>query len=365
MKKIAVLLSGGIDSLVAARRLIDQGHPVVGIHFVTGYEQMRPDKTTAVSHCHAATGDGGPQSPAAKIVEHLADQLKIPVSVFDCRQAFKTRVVDYFIRTYQAGKTPSPCLVCNPAIKFDAALSFARELDATHIATGHYACVQADDSGRVHLFRGRDRHKDQSYFLARLNQKALASALFPLCDMTKAETIRTARLKHLVPLVSQESQDICFIKEGHYGDFLKRQPGFQAEPGLIEDSSGNIIGKHSGLYGFTVGQRRGINCPAAEPYYVLKIDAERNRLIVGFKKENYSQTCRVDDMHWIHQVPDQPFGAHTRIRYRHQAAASTITPIGLRSATVRFETPQNAVTPGQAAVFYNGDEVLGSGWIAA
>ena len=364
MNKIATLLSGGIDSLVAARLLIDQGIQVLGIHFITGYERSSPDKPPA-SRCHPEIEHGSPEAAAADIAGRLSDQLKIPVKIFDCSRVFQTKVVDYFIRTYQEGKTPSPCLICNPFIKFDAALSFARQLGATHLATGHYACLRRDNTGTHHLCRGRDRQKDQSYFLARLNQKALASAVFPLCDMTKADTIRTAASKNLTPVVAEESQDICFIKQGHYGVFLEQQSDFQSRPGIIEDSSGNIIGRHPGLHAFTIGQRKGINCPAAEPYYVLKIDTKRNRLVVGFKNESYSRTCRVEDVHWIHHAPDRPVYAHTRIRYRHQAAASTITPTSSRSATVNFESPQNAVTPGQAAVFYDGDEVLGSGWIAA
>ena len=362
MKKTAILLSGGIDSLVAAQILKEQGVDIFGIHFITGYER-RPSKADA-SLTDSSIKNSAYNEVAADIVAPLSEQLEIPVKILDCRHAFQAKVVEYFIRTYQKGMTPSPCLLCNPSIKFDIAFSFARKLGAKHLATGHYACVRKDDSGVYSLFRGKDLRKDQSYFLARLDQKALSAAVFPLCDMTKTETIQFAASKKLHPVIRQESQDICFIKEGHYGDFLRSQPGFRARPGIIEDVGGNVIGKHSGLHCFTIGQRRGINCPAAEPYYVVKIDTQNNKLIVGFKKDSYAQECVVEDINWIHRVPDFPMRVDTRIRYRQQAVPSEVSPKAHRSAIVKFENPQHAVTPGQAAVFYDGNKVLGAGWIA-
>jgi tRNA-specific 2-thiouridylase len=362
MKKTAILLSGGVDSLVAAQLLKEQGIEIFGIHFITGYEK-RFQGTDAALPDYSEKRFSGHREMAWDIVSLLSRQLDIPVKILDCSHAFQTHVVDYFIRTYRRGMTPSPCMVCNPAIKFETALSFAEELGATRLATGHYACTQKDNSGGYRLFRGKDVGKDQSYFLARLNQKALAAAVFPLCGMTKADTLQLAEAKGLRPVARKESQDICFIKDGHYGEFLTAQPGFNARPGIIEDVHGHVLGEHPGLHRFTIGQRRGINCPASEPYYVIKIDIQKNKLIVGFKPEGYSQECLVEDISWIYRTPETPLRVDTRIRYRHQAAASELIPKGYRSAIIKFEKPQNAITPGQAAVFYDGGEVLGSGWI--
>lgn len=348
MKKIAVLLSGGVDSLVTACLLKNQGHAIFGIHFFTGYEPQPGIE---------------PREAAAAITAQLHDQLDIPIEIFDARKTFQALVVDYFVRTYQKGRTPNPCMVCNPFIKFNACLSLAAEQGASHLATGHYARVTKDGNGFFHLLRGKDHKKDQSYFLARLNQQMLSKAVFPLGGFTKTETIELSRKLGLKPVMPKESQDICFISDCTYGEFLERQPGFDSQEGPVEDIDGNVIGEHQGLHHYTIGQRRGINIPASEPYYVIRIDAEQNRLVVGFKQDAFSDTSHVEDIQWIHEPPPQPIRVMTRIRYRHKAAPSQLTPLGEHAARIRFETPQSAVTPGQAAVFYDGDEVLGMGWI--
>lgn len=339
MKQITVIaISGGIDSLAAAYLLKKQGHDLIGLHFVTGYEAKAP-------------------------MSLISDQLGITIKHIDCKAAFKANVVDYFTRAYQAGKTPNPCIVCNLSIKFGIMLDLARQLGAVSLATGHYARIKKDNESRFHLLKGRDPAKDQSYFLAFLSQKQLAHACFPLGGMTKSEVIRLANEKGLTPVIKNESQDICFIKNKKYADFLALQPGFVPKPGLIEDMKGNIIGKHRGLHLFTIGQRRGINCPASEPYYVIRFDTDKNRLIVGFKKDLLSLECRVTHVNWINQKPVLPLNVFTRLRYRHQAVASTLFPLDNNTALIRFKVPQSAVTPGQGAVFYHNDEVLGAGWI--
>ncbi len=336
----AIAISGGIDSLIAAYLLKAEGHKVIGIHFVTGYES------------------GDPREIAT-----IGNQIGIPIKIADCGADFQAKVVDYFARTYRAGRTPNPCLVCNPSIKFGTILATARELGASRLATGHYARVARDDSGGCHLLRGIDPKKDQSYFLAFLSQEQLAAACFPLGSMTKSEVRKLAEKKGLHPIADEESQDICFIKGNSYGEFLARQGGFEPAPGLIEDVNGKRLGEHRGLHLFTIGQRRGINCPASESYYVVKIDTAQNRLIVGFKKYLISSECRVTEINWIGQSPKSPMKVSTRVRYRHKAAASMLFPIDIHTAVVKFESPQSAITPGQGAVFYNGDEVLGGGWI--
>lgn len=346
-KKIAVAMSGGVDSLVSAFLLKAQGREVFGVHFVTGYE-TRPDDAPCPD----------PVEAAADRMNPLADRLGIRLSVIDIRTEFRQQVVQYFTRTYRAGKTPNPCLVCNPVVKFGTVFSKARELGAERFATGHYARI--DEQGR--LLRGMDRTKDQSYFLAFLSPDQLAGAVFPLGTRRKKDVIALAEAEGLRPSAA-ESQDACFIKDGDYKQFLARQPGFDPKPGPVVDLSGNEIGTHRGLFGFTVGQRRGINIPAAEPYYVIRLEPDRNRLVVGQKEDLMTDRCRVEAVRWPRSAPVEPFRAETRVRYRHRAAASTVTPVGNDRAEVRFDRPQSAVTPGQGAVFYQGEEVAGGGFI--
>ncbi|MBW2573541.1 MAG: tRNA 2-thiouridine(34) synthase MnmA, partial [Deltaproteobacteria bacterium] len=294
----------------------------------------------------------------------IAKQLGIDIKILDCSIEFKKNVVDYFIQTYQAGKTPNPCMVCNPSIKFGTVFNFARKLGASTLATGHYARIEKDNRGKFHLYKGIDPKKDQSYFLARLTQQHLAGARFPLGNMKKSDVIQLADMKGFKPVKASESQDVCFIKGKNYGDFLARHEGFEPKPGQIKDVSGNILGDHKGLHLFTIGQRRGINCPASEPYYVIQMDTQQNVLTVGFKKDLFASQCKVENINWIQEEPSRPLNIHTRIRYRHTAVASRLTPVDGKTAMVRFERPQSAITPGQCAVFYRDDEVLGGGWIA-
>ena len=341
----AVAISGGIDSLTAAFLLKQAGHRVVGIHFLTGYETQ-----------------GYQGNEIKRKLSRIADQLGIPIETIDCAMDFKTRVVDYFVASYAQGRTPNPCLMCNPVIKFGTVLAFARQLGAERLATGHYARILRDDKGGVHLHCGVDTAKDQSYFLARLTRKQLLQAVFPLGAMTKAQTRSMARANGLRPAARQESQDVCFIHGQTYGDFLKHH-GMPIRPGPIVGIKGNLLGEHKGLHLFTIGQRRGINCPAPQPYYVVGIDPARNRLTVGSKDDLLTDCCRVASINWIQNSPGTARRVRTRIRYRHTAAESTLVPCDAQTADVLFEKPQKALTPGQGAVFYDGDEVLGGGWI--
>ena len=348
----AIAVSGGIDSLMAAHLLKEKGHRVIGIHFITGYEDTISENGPNDHPLHSYK------------IFSIADQLKIDIEIIDCRKAFKKTVVDYFIETYQAGLTPNPCMVCNPFIKFGTVFDFARKSGASKLATGHYARIAEDSRGKIHLYKGVDAKKDQSYFLARLTQLHLAGARFPLGTMKKTNVVRLANQKGFRPVTRKESQDVCFIQGKNYGDFLAGQQGFEPKPGLIQDVRGRIIGEHKGLHLFTIGQRRGINCPAAEAYYVIRMDTRQNVLTVGFKKDVFVSQCRVEDINWIQETPNRPVRVHTRVRYRHTAAASRLTPVDEKSAMVYFEKPQEAVTPGQCAVFYKDDEVLGGGWIS-
>lgn len=336
---IAVAVSGGIDSLMAARLLKEQGHRVFGIHFRTGYTG-RAD----VARIGAAVG--------------------MPVHVADLSREFDRTVVDYFAATYRAGKTPNPCLVCNPAIKFGLLAEHARRLGATALATGHYArvdCPEPDAACR--LLQGVDVRKDQSYFLAFLTPRQLKRARFPLGALLKTQVQAMARDRGLRPVVAAESQDVCFIRSGHYEQFLMKTVGFEPQPGEIVDREGRVLGRHPGLHRFTVGQRRGINCPAAAPYYVLRLETATNRLVVGRKADTYAAECRVENIRWLAAPTAERMEVETRIRYRHRAAASEVILEAPHSARVRFRQPQSAVTPGQGAVFYRGETVLGGGFI--
>lgn len=359
----AIAISGGIDSLVAGYLLKREGHDVIGIHFVTGYE----------------TGDAGipSSSPnsgidaslqriddASRRISPITDRLDIPLKVVDVSTDFQNRVVDYFILAYRSGLTPNPCLVCNPSIKFDVVLNLAVAAGATRLATGHYARVALGPDGRLRLLRGLDRRKDQSYFLGFLPREKLEKAIFPLGEMTKDRVRLFAEKTGLKPVTTGESQDICFIRGNTYAQFVSRQPGFEENPGLIEDIRGNIIGEHRGLHRFTIGQRRGIDCPAPAPYYVVRLDRDRNRLVVGSREDLLVSECEVTEINWIGSPPKDPVRAETRIRYRHTAAPSEVCPLGVDRARVRFDNRQSAVTPGQGAVFYSGEEVLGGGFIS-
>ena len=344
---IAVALSGGIDSLIAANLLIQQGHPVVGIHFVTGYESR---------------DNPSPQ----QLSETLASRLGIDVYLMDVVQPFQETVVDYFVRTYLSGLTPNPCMVCNPLIKFGTVLDYARNLGASLLATGHYARITSDSSGALHLLKGIDPIKDQSYFLSRMTQEQLRHACFPLGGMTKSRVIQLANELKLQPVHQGESQDICFIKGRTYGEFLANQKGFVSPSGPIVTVAGKIIGEHPGLHLFTIGQRRGINCPAAEPYYVVRLDRKANLLVVGFKSDLLASSCRVTGINWVVRPPEFPARVSIRVRYRSQAVCATLLPIDPDGGViVQFDAPQPSVTPGQGAVFYREDEeVIGGGWIS-
>ncbi|KJS32169.1 MAG: hypothetical protein VR64_08720 [Desulfatitalea sp. BRH_c12] len=355
----AIALSGGIDSLVAAALLRDRGCRLIALHFLSGYEAGGGLCGTHGDDANFAALE----NRARRSILPLADQLDIPLHIIDLRKEFQEQVVDYFVDTYGRGQTPNPCLVCNPAIKFTILLEKARIWGATHIASGHYATIEAADDGRMRLLAGIDKRKDQSYFLARLSQQQLASAVLPLGKLTKEQTRRIAHSKGLIPATTTESQDICFINEGTYNDFLARQPGFRSQPGSIEDMGGHVIGSHKGLHHYTVGQRRGINCPAAEPYYVVQIDQQRNCLRVGNKEDLLTDRCRVDHINWIAPAPQRPLQVMVRVRYRHKAVSALLSPIDTNRVEIRFDAPEPAVTPGQGAVFYQDDEVLGGGWI--
>jgi len=346
--RIAVALSGGIDSLAAAFLLLRQGREVIGLHFRTGHESY-------------------PAEQSRERAARLSRMLGVPVHFEDLSGDFERIVVDYFIAGYRSGETPNPCVVCNPRIKFGVLLERARRHGAELLATGHYAAVRRDPAGRWRLFKGRDPAKDQSYFLFALGQEQLARACFPLAEMTKGEVSLLAARHGLEPVEPRESQDVCFVPGGDYTALLRRYDEAILRPGPIATADGRVIGEHPGLAAFTIGQRRGIDCPAAFPYYVLRKERDGNRLIVGPRSELYAAACRVSAVNWIAPRPEAPIAARVRVRYRSPETPARILPCGIGAASVEvvFEAPQPAIAPGQAAVFYRDDEVLGGGFIQA
>jgi tRNA-uridine 2-sulfurtransferase len=360
---IAVAISGGIDSLVAAY-LLKKNYNVFGLHFLTGYEQTA--SPVEISQNTRLTTSQYPsiiEAPENHPILQIARQLDIPIFLIDCRKAFKKKVVDYFVADYLAGKTPNPCMVCNPDIKFSAVLHAAQTMGSSFLATGHYARIEKMSNGLYQLKKGVDPEKDQSYFLSRLSQQQLAAAMFPLGKMTKKETAELAHQIKLSPVLSKESQDICFIRNNDYSQFLKAQKNVNTDEGLVKNSRGETLGRHHGLHQFTIGQRRGINCPASEPYYVLKINIKENTLVVGFKEELYRSELTFSNINWIVSNPVSPIKVKTRIRYRHHAASSILIPTGKNSAKIIFDKPQPAIAPGQAAVCYHHEEILCGGFI--
>lgn len=342
---VAVALSGGIDSLAAGYLIKQRFKNVFGIHFTTGYEKGMPD------------------------VSALASVFGFPVHTIDLSKEFQTRVVDYFVSTYMAGKTPNPCLVCNMQIKFKALFNHARKLGADLMATGHYATVVnrytpgREEIGQAWLERGADLNKDQSYFLSMLSHDILDRLVFPLAGLTKSQVREFAGIHNLVPVVPVESQDICFLPDKNHWAFINAKTKVPPRPGPVVDSQGRIVGYHQGLHKFTVGQRRGINIPGPAPYYVKKIDMNTNTLHVCFKSEIAQKQMKVEQMIWNYPEKKDIRNLTVQIRYGHKAA-----PAGLdwdeTYGIVTFDTPQNAVTPGQAAVFYHGNRVLGAGLIS-
>lgn len=353
-KTVAVALSGGLDSAVAAALLKEENYRVIGLHFLTGYEYGPDDSAPPKSLSHANPW-----------VDEVSKQIGIPLEVYDCSEAFEREVVHYFVDAYRSGQTPNPCVVCNQRIKFGVILEKVKALGASMLATGHYARIHRDVDGPYALLKGVDRVKDQSYFLARLTQEQLSQAMFPLGIYTKEEVRVMARRLGLKSFRERESQELCFVRHPSYKDFLSYRGEFFSRPGPIVNTGGDVLGRHQGLHAYTVGQRKGIGIPASAPYYVVRLDRKGNRLIVGSKFELAATECMVTNVNWIGIEPlDKPIAAQTRIRYRHQAADSVLRPSTSENVEVRFLKAQYAITPGQAAVFYQDERVLGSGWIA-
>jgi tRNA-specific 2-thiouridylase len=353
MSKIVVGLSGGVDSSVAAATLHHQGHEVIGLTL------------------WLMKGKGQCCSEGMVDAAQLCDELGVPHHVVDSRDTFQANIVDYLVEGYQAGITPLPCSQCNRTVKFGPMLDYARrELGAEAIATGHYARVRFNEATqRYELLRAVDRNKDQSYFLYDLTQDMLGSLHFPLGEQTKAETRQMAEQFGLHTAAKPESQDLCLIEHhGSMGQFLEKY--LAPKPGDIVDTQGRILGRHTGVHNYTIGQRKGLGVAAAHPLYVVALDVGRNQVIVGDRASVHYPDCTVHRVNWVSAAPPtEPLAVTVQIRYRSAAVPATLVPLatddtvnGTRVQLV-FAEPQFGVTPGQAAVWYDGDRVLGGGII--
>lgn len=340
--KIAVAVSGGVDSLVAACLLKDQGHAVKGFHFTTGFEFNYDENINKI--------------------KVLYEKLNVELEILDLSLPFREKVVDYFAQSYRAGLTPNPCMVCNPDIKFGLLLEHVRAMGFERLATGHYARIE-QNAGVFSLLKGFDQTKDQSYFLALLSQRQLSQIIFPLGALQKTEVKRLAREFNVEPIQKDESQDICFIKDD-YAAFLQNRLGFKANKGPVVRRDGTLIGEHQGLYHFTVGQRRGINIPAAKPYYVLELKPQDNVLVVGFAEELGTRCFYVENLNRFTEKQEKPFSAQVKIRYRGREIPCKATPMQGERLLVELNEPQAVVSPGQGAVLFDNDRVLCGGFIA-
>jgi tRNA-specific 2-thiouridylase len=352
--RVVVGMSGGVDSSATAALLLEQGYDVVGITL-----KLWPQDCVSRAEDKCC----GPQ--AVMDARAVCYKLGIPYYLIDEAAEFQSRVINYFAEEYKSGRTPNPCVMCNQNLKFGRLLGRADQLGAQYIATGHFARVERSTDGkRTLLRRGRDLRKDQSYFLFSLRQDQLSRAMFPLGEKSKADTREVARHCQLKTAEKEESMEICFVPDNDYGKFLQQARLAEKHRGEIVDLSGNVLGHHEGIEFYTIGQRKGLCISSPRPLYVIELDAAANRVIVGNDSALDRDEFVAERCNWIpFDQPTEVLEAIVKIRYNHPGASATLTPIAGGRVKVKLDAAQRAITPGQAAVFYQDDLVLGGGWI--
>jgi tRNA-specific 2-thiouridylase len=355
-ERVVVAMSGGVDSSVAAALLSEQGYDVTGVTMQLWGKDLCVSSGT--KRCCSVRD--------ALDAKAVARQLGIPHETLELVEEFQTKVIDYFVGEYRQGLTPNPCIACNDHLKFGALLRHADTLGARWVATGHYARSGFDaTTGRALLRRAADAAKDQSYVLFNLTQEQLARARFPLGEMDKPRVRELARTLGFPTAEKPDSQDICFVQDHDKDGFLRRTLGSEPEPGPITDRDGRVLGTHEGLLGYTIGQREGLGIAVGRPLYVLELDQANNRLVVGGREELLGWSLTAERFNWVSVAPPEgPLRIGAKIRSRHEPAAATLNLEERGTARVAFDAPQPAITPGQAVVCYDGDVVLGGGWIA-
>ncbi|GIK73377.1 MAG: tRNA-specific 2-thiouridylase MnmA [Chloroflexota bacterium] len=353
---VVVAMSGGVDSSVAAALLVERGYNCIGVMMrlwaEVGEGEGSTNKCCSLESVHDA--------------RRVADDLGIPFYLINVEQPFKQKVVDFFIDGYSHGVTPNPCIECNRHIRFDYLLNYARRLGADYLATGHYARLRRGADGKVHLLKGVDEAKDQSYVLSVLGQAELNDVLFPVGEFPKPEVRRMAAERGLPIASKHDSMDLCFIFDDDYRRFLRTWAAEAMRPGPIVDRRGNVYGEHNGLPGYTIGQRKGLGVKgAAEPLFVLELDYRNNQLVIGTAAELGRDRLIAERVNWtLDEAPSAGARLQCKIRYKAKAVDCIVYPRSGERVEVRFDAPLRDITPGQGAVFYNGDHCLGGGVIA-
>ncbi|GAB4140796.1 MAG: tRNA 2-thiouridine(34) synthase MnmA [Planctomycetaceae bacterium] len=375
--RVVLAMSGGVDSSAAARLLQDQGYDVVGLFMRSGETEEAACKLPATGEAKSTSGmtatlpvinprshkQGCCSASDAADARRVADSLDIPFHALNFRDAFG-RIKDYFADEYLAGRTPNPCVMCNNWLKFGKLWDFAQQVGAERIATGHYARLDfTPGEDRPVLRRGLDAGKDQSYVLFGINPELLSRILLPVGTYQKSEIRDLAQETGMRVADKPDSQEICFIPDNDYAGFLERYRGVDETSGELVDPAGNVLGTHEGYEKFTIGQRRGLGVTFGAPRYVVGIDADSRRVVIGTKDDLARTDLEADQPNWLVDGLPSQFRCHAQIRYRHRAASAEVTIVNENRFSVRFDEPQYGVAPGQAVVLYDEDRVLGGGWI--
>lgn len=350
-------MSGGVDSSVAAALLAEQGHDVIGVSMQL-YDNSAVTESGQRAFGTCCTIDD------LYDARRVAATIGIPHYIVNFESQFGEHVISNFVREYVAGRTPIPCSHCNSDLKFAELLDRARVYDAELLATGHYARITRDEQGQYHLHRGADNSKDQTYFLFSLTQQQLSRASFPVGHLDKDTVREHARRLNLHVTQKPDSQEICFVPDGDYARFIEKRAPEATRPGTIVDPGGRVLGTHAGVHRFTIGQRKGLGLSSTEPLYVLEIKPDEARVVVGSRDDLGRTRLTASEVNWISGTAAADWLRVTaQIRHRHAAAPARVRRTDEGRAELEFDAPQTAITPGQAVVFYNDDEVLGGGWI--